>query len=298
MNKFLSSVKFYFSPEKMHESDKHPSDSEHSSDDNSHLSLHSDEDAENSSTGDEEEKEDLESDEEPFDIGWPEDPWAALKDKLVSEEVTFKSFMDATFSTIMEHKTYAKMNSMSYSSLRTSEPPSSTPDVDADGKRVHKPSLDWLSNGVPPGLIGGDWELMIKPESKLIRSLERKAFTTFMNFLVNHPFLERFALPRRLTGTEKSAKTTAIADVVHLVYTCLWHYRVKFGVVRQKTKAESMSVEVPSAAKCKVLIRCIMEAINTAIRAKASARRTTEVNNLKRQAVVRNYSKIHHFMYI
>ena len=86
--------------------------------------------------------------------------------------------------------------------------------------------------------------------SFICRGVARKHFTALLHYLCNHPYLEKYALPRPLKPNEKTARNNAIAIVVHSLYHVLWSFRCKFFNIRRKSKQEGlrMNVKAPQNA--------------------------------------------------
>ena len=111
--------------------------------------------------------------------------------------------------------------------------------------------------------------------SFICRGVARKHFTALLHYLCNHPYLEKYALPRPLKPDEKTARNNAIAIVVHSLYHVLWSFRCKFFNIRRKSKLEGlrMNVKAPQNAWTPDALMKLEQAINMGIRGLASARR-------------------------
>jgi hypothetical protein len=89
-------------------------------------------------------------------------------------------------------------------------------DVDVDPDEMPEPEL--LASMVDSAIWKAEWKVLITQTTRAERSEARKGFTTFIGAICHHPYMERFALTRKLTTEEKSKKKNAVFPLAHVLY--------------------------------------------------------------------------------
>jgi len=110
------------------------------------------------------------------------------------------------------------------------------------------------------------------------RGSVRKHFTALMHYLCNHPYLEKYAIPRPLTPQEKADRNNAIGIVVHSVYHVLWSFRCKFFNIRRKGRTEGirLNVKAPQNAWTADTLMKLEKSMMQALRGISSVRRARQ----------------------
>ena len=152
------------------------------------------------------------------------------------------------------------------------------------------PTAEYLGAAVDKALWGSTWEVLVTRRSRERTSSARKAFTTFMSFAANHPFLERFALVTKVSSVDKTQKKAALASVSRVLYYILWHARVKFPGIIQKTKTQTMDATPQDPSASRGLLIEIQHHLNEGIRRLSTSRRNA--NRLLRYKEVRNVYRV------